>query len=84
MADAAANNPKAHAILLGIIAAHGLADKFSIYLVHNHFDLSEERVMVYETVSGEKHGDFLLCSPGILRRPPTCVACTSRQPSMGA
>lgn len=63
MADAAANNYKAHAILLGIIAAHGLADKFSIHLVHKHFDLPEGRVMVYETVSGKGHGDFLLCSP---------------------
>ncbi|KAK4188372.1 hypothetical protein QBC35DRAFT_496565 [Podospora australis] len=70
MADAAANNPKAHAILLGIIAAHGLADKFSIHLVHKHFDLPEGRVMVYETVRGKSHGDFILCSPRIPQKTP--------------
>ncbi|KAI1453990.1 hypothetical protein F4805DRAFT_441192 [Annulohypoxylon moriforme] len=69
MKDAAADNPKAHAILLGIIAAHGLADKFSIHLVHKHFDIPEGRVMVYETVQGKTHGDFVLCSP---REPQKC------------
>lgn len=63
MADAAAKNIKAHATLLGIIAAHGLADKFSIHLVHKHFDIPEGRVMVYETVLGKSHGNFILCSP---------------------
>lgn len=70
MADAAAKNPKARAILLGIIAAHGLSDKFSIHLVHKHFDLPEERVMVYETVSGKSHGYFLICSPRIPQKTP--------------
>ncbi|KAM4064393.1 hypothetical protein HRG_006207 [Hirsutella rhossiliensis] len=70
MANAAANNPKAHAILLGIIAAHGLVDKFSIHLVHKHFDLPEGRVMVYETVQGKSHGDFILCSPRIPQKTP--------------
>jgi len=70
MADAAANNSKAHAILLGIIAAHGLADKFSIHLVHKHFDLPEGRVMVYENVWGKSHGGFLLCSPRIPEKAP--------------
>ncbi|KAI1403313.1 hypothetical protein F4819DRAFT_231133 [Hypoxylon fuscum] len=70
MADAAANNSKAHAILLGVIAAHGLADKFSIHLVHKHFDLSEGRVMVYETVQRGSHEDFILCSPRIPQKTP--------------
>ncbi|KAI0409823.1 hypothetical protein F4802DRAFT_592707 [Xylaria palmicola] len=70
MADAAAKDPKAHAILLGIIAAQGLADKFSVHLVHKHFDLPEGRVMVYETVNGKSHGDFILCSPRIPQKTP--------------
>ena len=38
MSDAAANNAKTHAILLGIVAAHGVAQTFSVHLVHKHFD----------------------------------------------
>lgn len=70
MADAAANNPKAHTILLGIIAAYGLADKFSIYLIHKYFDLPEGRVMIYEAVLGKSYRDFLLCSPRIPQKTP--------------
>ncbi|KAI1159533.1 hypothetical protein F5B18DRAFT_655568 [Nemania serpens] len=70
MADAAANNAKAHAILLGVIAAHGLADKFSVHLTHKHFDLPEGRVMVYEMVKGKSHEDFILCSPRIPQKTP--------------
>lgn len=65
MKDAAASHPKAHAILLGIIATHGLAEQFSIHLVHRHFDIAEGRVMVYETVKRKSHGDFILCSPRV-------------------
>lgn len=71
MRDAAANHAKAHATLLGLIASHGLADKFSIHLVHKHFDIPEGRIMVYETVpQTSSHETFVLCSP---RRPGPMV-----------
>ena len=64
MRDVAANHAKAHATLLGLIASHGLADKFSIHLVHKHFDIPEGRIMVYETVPPtSSHETFVLCSP---------------------
>ncbi|KAK4220561.1 hypothetical protein QBC38DRAFT_494034 [Podospora fimiseda] len=67
MHDAAANHARAHAVLLGIIAAHGVAETFSVHLIHKHFDLPDGRIMVYETVKGTTtHQDFVLCSP----RPP--------------
>lgn len=69
MKMAAVNNSKSHAILLGIIAAHGLADHYSIHLVHKHFDIPDGRVMVYESVRGRTHGDFILSSA---RVPGTC------------
>ncbi|KAG6355892.1 hypothetical protein INS49_015276 [Diaporthe citri] len=62
MKDAAASHPKEHAILLGIIAAHGLSEQFSIHLVHKHFNIADGRVMVYETVQGNSHGGF--AAPG--------------------
>lgn len=69
MKMAAVHNYKSHAILLGIIAAHGLADQYSVHLVHKHFDVPDGRVMVYETVRGNTHGDFILSSP---RVPENC------------
>lgn len=69
MEDAAANNSKAHAILLGIIVAHGLKEIFSLHLVHKHFDLPEGRFMVYENIKSKAHDDFVLCSP---RLPEKC------------
>ncbi|KAF2970800.1 hypothetical protein GQX73_g2728 [Xylaria multiplex] len=68
--DAAANNPKAHAILLGIIAAHGLSKKFSLHLVHKHFNIPKGRVMVYETIRGKTFEDFVLCSPRVPQKCP--------------
>lgn len=70
MKDAAANNAKAHAILLGIIAAHGLAEKFSVHLLHKHFNIIQGQVMVYETIKGKNHGDFILCSPRVPQKCP--------------
>ncbi|KAH9890721.1 hypothetical protein F4778DRAFT_773013 [Xylariomycetidae sp. FL2044] len=70
MREAAANHAKAHAILLGIIYAHGLAGTFSLHLVHKHFDIPEGRIMVYETIKSKDHGDFVLCSPRIPQKMP--------------
>lgn len=70
MKDAAASRPKEHAILLGIVAAHRLSEQFSIHLVHKHFNVDDGRVMVYETVQGNPHGDFLLCSPRLPQKCP--------------
>ena len=71
MSDVAADHAKAHATLLGLIASHGLADKFSIHLVHKHFDIPEGRIMVYETVpQTSSHESFVLCSP---RRPESMM-----------
>ncbi|KAJ5249453.1 hypothetical protein N7524_011769 [Penicillium chrysogenum] len=69
MADAAANHSKAHAILLGIIAAHRLKKIFTLHLVHKHFDIPEGRCMVYENIQSKAHDDFVLCSP---RLPEKC------------
>lgn len=70
MHDAAANNARAHAVLLGIIAAHGVAKTFSVHLIHKHFDLPDGRIMVYETVKGTTtRQDFVLSSP---RLPKNC------------
>ncbi|KAL8828590.1 MAG: hypothetical protein Q9170_006535 [Blastenia crenularia] len=63
MKDAASMHAKAHARLLGLIASHGLAEQFSIHLIHKHFDVPEGYVMAYETVRGLDHPDFVLCSP---------------------
>jgi len=41
----------------------------SSYNVHKHFDLEEGGVMIYETVRGPNHPDFILCSP---RAPGRC------------
>ncbi|KAF1828992.1 hypothetical protein BDW02DRAFT_455516, partial [Decorospora gaudefroyi] len=62
MKDTASKHARAHAQLLGLIASHGLAQQFSIHLIHKHFDIPEGRVMVYETVRGPNHPDFVLCS----------------------
>lgn len=69
MQKAAASHFKAHAALLGIIAAHGLTDKFSVHLVHKHFDIPEGRIMTYEKVRRQAGEDFVLCSP---RDPQKC------------
>ncbi|KAL9024198.1 MAG: hypothetical protein Q9196_006693 [Gyalolechia fulgens] len=61
--DTASKHAKAHAQLLGLIASHGLARQFSLHLVHKHFDIPEGRVMIYETVRGLNHPEFVLCSP---------------------
>jgi hypothetical protein len=50
MSHAAVENCNAHAVLLGIIAAHGLADVFSVHLIHRRFHLPEGGIMVYETI----------------------------------
>ncbi|KAI1097122.1 hypothetical protein F4804DRAFT_339516 [Jackrogersella minutella] len=63
MKEAAGNHAQAHAVLLGIIAAHGLAETVSLHLVHKHFDIPEGRIMVYETIESMAHQDFVLCSP---------------------
>ncbi|KAL8724465.1 MAG: hypothetical protein Q9166_007934 [cf. Caloplaca sp. 2 TL-2023] len=63
MKDTASRHAKAHAQLLGLIASHSLAQQFSIHLIHKHFNIPEGRVMVYETVRGSDHPDFVLCSP---------------------
>ena len=55
MKDTASRHAKAHAQLLGLIASHGLAQQFSIHLIHKHFNIPEGRVMVYETVRGPNH-----------------------------
>jgi len=65
MHTAAAENAEAHAILLGMIYVHGLADQLSLHLVHKHFDLLEGRVMVYETFEGRHHPGFVLSSPRV-------------------
>lgn len=70
MRAAAAKNVKAHAQLLGLIASHGLAQHFSIHLVHKHFNIPHRRVMVYETIRGLNHPEFILCSP---RNPEKCT-----------
>lgn len=70
MSDAAAKHVKAHAVLLGLITAHGVAHTFSVHLVHKHFDIPEGRIMVYETVKATSmHQDFVLSSP---RTPEKC------------
>ncbi|KAL8984502.1 MAG: hypothetical protein Q9177_004685, partial [Variospora cf. flavescens] len=63
MKDTASMHAQAHAQLLGLIASHGLAQQFSVHLMHKHFRVPEERVMVYEMVRGVDHPDFVLCSP---------------------
>lgn len=70
MKEAAANHAKAHAALLGIIAAHELAGTFSLHLVHKHFDLPDGRFMVYERVKSKVHKDFVLCSPRVPQKCP--------------
>ncbi|KAI0433367.1 hypothetical protein F5Y09DRAFT_84503 [Xylaria sp. FL1042] len=70
MKQAAANHAKAHAVLLGIIAAHGLAGTFSLHLVHKHFDIPEGRIMTYETIKSKAHRDFVLCSPRVPQKCP--------------
>lgn len=55
--------------LLEIIAAHSVEDIFSIHLVHKHFDLPDNRVMVYETITGPNHPAFQISSP---RQPKEC------------
>ncbi|KFY53289.1 hypothetical protein V496_07737 [Pseudogymnoascus sp. VKM F-4515 (FW-2607)] len=56
--------------LLGLISSHKLQDTFSVHLVHKHFDLPENRVMVYEMIKGSAgHPGFQISSP---RAPSTC------------
>ncbi|KAG5982643.1 hypothetical protein E4U55_001623 [Claviceps digitariae] len=69
MKEAAASHATAHAVLLGIIAAHGVTDIFSLHLVHKHFDIPEGRIMAYETIKSKSHQDFVLCCP---RQPQKC------------
>ncbi|KAK8029025.1 hypothetical protein PG991_006081 [Apiospora marii] len=54
---------EAHSSLLNLIAGHGLSDKFSIHLVHKHFDVPQDQVMVYEKVKGGKTPDFVVMAP---------------------
>ncbi|KAK7981718.1 hypothetical protein PG988_003956 [Apiospora saccharicola] len=54
---------EAHSSLLNLIAGHGLSDRFSIHLVHKHFDCPQDRVMVYEKVQGGKTPDFVVMTP---------------------
>ncbi len=75
MTRAGDEHQAARASLLALINAHGAGDKFSVHLVHKHFEVPDGRVMVYEPVKGQGHPDFLLCSsrdplsfaPGSLR-----------------
>lgn len=69
MKEAAAVNAEAHSILLGLVALHGLSQHFSIHLIHKHFDVPDGRVMVYETIDGPNHPEFVLCSP---QKPASC------------
>ncbi|KAI9828406.1 MAG: hypothetical protein M1832_002834 [Thelocarpon impressellum] len=68
MRQAAAQNAGALRALLEIIHSHGLEKVFSVHLVHKHFDIPEGRVMVYETVHGPNHPDFVLSSPRLPER----------------
>ena len=70
MRDAAGENVKAHAQLLGLIASHGLAQHFSVHLIHKHFKIPNGRVMVYETIRGRNQPEFILCSP---QNPEKCT-----------
>lgn len=70
MRDTASRHAKAHVQLLGLTASHGLAQQFSIHLIHKHFNIPGGQVMVYETVRGPNHPDFVLCNP----RDPAKVA----------
>lgn len=69
MRDIAAQNAGALNSLLKIILSHKVGHIFSVHLIHKHFDLPEGRVMVYETIHGSKHPDFVLSSP---RTPERC------------
>ncbi|KFX94061.1 hypothetical protein V490_04540 [Pseudogymnoascus sp. VKM F-3557] len=56
--------------LLGLISSHKLEGVFSVHLVHKHFDLPENRVMVYEMIKGSAgNPDFQISCP---RDPSTC------------
>ncbi|KAF2155857.1 hypothetical protein K461DRAFT_265341 [Myriangium duriaei CBS 260.36] len=66
MSDVATQHCHAHVLLLKLITSHGLSDKFSVHLIHKHFDLLQGRVMVYESVQEKHLPDFTLCCP---RRP---------------
>lgn len=70
MSNAATEHSKEHAILLGIIAAHGLRGIFSLHLIHKHYDIPEGRFMVYENVQSTGHQDFVLCSPRLPEKYP--------------
>lgn len=63
MAHAAAANAEALKELLTIILAHGQDYFLSVHLVHKHYTLKTNRIMVYETVRGSDHSDFILASP---------------------
>lgn len=63
MRDVATAHVGANAELLKLIKLHGVAHIFSIHLIHKHYDLPQDRVMVYETIRAPNHQDFVLCSP---------------------
>jgi len=52
--------------LLGLISSNKLQGIFSIHLVHKHFDLPENRVMVYEMIkSSNDYPDFQISCPRV-------------------
>ncbi|KAK8051160.1 hypothetical protein PG993_002545 [Apiospora rasikravindrae] len=61
---------EAHNTLLNLIAGHGLSDKFSVHLIHKHFDVPQDQVMVYEKVKGGKTPDFVIMTPRDPKRVP--------------
>ena len=63
MRDTATKHAIAHAKLLGPITSQSLSQHFSVHFIHKHFNIPNDRVMVYETVHGSNHPDFILCSP---------------------
>ncbi|KAM3076093.1 hypothetical protein ACMFMG_006390 [Clarireedia jacksonii] len=46
------------AALLEVISAHDLNDIFSIHLLHKHYDVPTEHVMVYEQDTSDKHSEL--------------------------
>lgn len=58
----------AHAHLWGLIAVEDLCEIFSIHLIHKHFDMVEDRIMVCETVKGCDQQPFVVSCPHKVER----------------
>lgn len=65
MRDAPECHASALQVLLGLISQHGLRDKFSVHLLHKHFDAPNGSVMVYQTKSAPQHPTFMVFGPRI-------------------